>query len=200
MGVRVRVGFQDTVGVHNGQNFPSGAFGAHGASGAFSAHGLLRRHLWQLIVGWRPPSGGGGGVVGVLGPSELPPPGSQATAYALELLCTDVHSMQGMSGANSRMLGPQTGGSSGSRKWPTAIRMHVAPSTQMIQLHETVANQRSIVQTPNYHGFLSFLFVSTGPCRTWWVGSHECFRSHLEDRGIWGREKQPSTGYNRHNP
>ena len=29
MGVRVKVGFQDSVEVQNGQNFPSGAFGAH---------------------------------------------------------------------------------------------------------------------------------------------------------------------------
>ena len=32
VGVRVKVGFKDTV--QNGQNFPSVAFGAHGASGA----------------------------------------------------------------------------------------------------------------------------------------------------------------------
>ena len=30
------------------------------------------RHLWQLIVGPRPPKGGE--VVGVLGPAESPPP------------------------------------------------------------------------------------------------------------------------------
>ena len=33
------------------------------------------RHLWQLTVGRRPLGGGGGGVVGVLGPAESPPPG-----------------------------------------------------------------------------------------------------------------------------
>ena len=38
------------------------------------------RHLWQLSVGRRPLGGGGGaGVVGVLGPAESPPPGSNHT-------------------------------------------------------------------------------------------------------------------------
>ena len=34
MGVRVRVGLKDRVGVQSGQKSPSGGFGAHGASGA----------------------------------------------------------------------------------------------------------------------------------------------------------------------
>ena len=41
MGVRVRVGFKDSVGVQSGQIFPQGTFGVHGALGAFGAHGTL---------------------------------------------------------------------------------------------------------------------------------------------------------------
>ena len=71
VGDRVRVGFKDSVGVQSGQNFPLGGLGAHRASGA---HELLRVALWQLTVGRRPPRGGGG-VVGILGPSDPPPSG-----------------------------------------------------------------------------------------------------------------------------
>ena len=35
MGVRVKVGPKDSVGLQRGQNFPSGGFNAHGESGAF---------------------------------------------------------------------------------------------------------------------------------------------------------------------
>ena len=65
MGVGVGVGFKDSVGVQNGQYFPSGAFGPHGApGGTFGNQLLVRGHL----AGGR----GGGGVVGVLGPAEPP--------------------------------------------------------------------------------------------------------------------------------
>ena len=57
MGGRVRVGFRDSVGVQSGQNFPSGAFGAHGVSGTADSSGW---HLWQQTVGRRPQRGGGG--------------------------------------------------------------------------------------------------------------------------------------------
>ena len=42
MGIRVRVGMKDSVGMQSRQNFLSGAFGARRASGAFGAHRPLR--------------------------------------------------------------------------------------------------------------------------------------------------------------
>ena len=41
MGVRVNVGFEDSVGVLSGQKCPSGAFGAHGVSGVLGDRELL---------------------------------------------------------------------------------------------------------------------------------------------------------------
>ena len=58
MDVRDRVG--DSVGVQNGQNFPSGAEGACGESGAFGAHGLLRPV--PLATNYWPEAPYGGGV------------------------------------------------------------------------------------------------------------------------------------------
>ena len=75
MGVRVKVGFKDSVGVQIGQNFPQGTFGVHGALGALGAHGRLGATP-VATNGWpKAPWGGGGGagVVGVLGPAESPP-------------------------------------------------------------------------------------------------------------------------------
>ena len=63
MGVGVRVGFEDSVGVQSGQKFPSGAFGAHG---------LLRPA--SLTINCRLEAPRGRGVVGVIGPAESPPP------------------------------------------------------------------------------------------------------------------------------
>ena len=60
MGVRVKVGFKDSVGVQIGQNFPWGTFGVHGASGASCSMNTKGQHLWQLTVGGRPRGGGGG--------------------------------------------------------------------------------------------------------------------------------------------
>ena len=77
MGVRVRVGFKDSVGVQSGQKFPLGGFGAHGASGAFGAHGLLRAA--PLAINYWPEAPGGGGVRGSSRPRTRgvapPPPG-----------------------------------------------------------------------------------------------------------------------------
>ena len=73
MGVRVRVGFRDNVGVQNGQNLTLGAFGAHGPLGAFGAYGLLRAAPLATNC-WPEAPRGGGGVVNVLGPTELAPP------------------------------------------------------------------------------------------------------------------------------
>ena len=64
VGVWVRVGFKDSVGVQSGQKFPSGAFGAHG---------LLR--LVPLKTNCWPEAPEGGGGVGVLEPTESAPPG-----------------------------------------------------------------------------------------------------------------------------
>ena len=61
VGGRVRVGFNDSVGVQSGQTFPSGAFGAHGASDAFGAHGLLRAAPLASNCWSEAPWGGGGG-------------------------------------------------------------------------------------------------------------------------------------------
>ena len=61
MSVRVRVGFKDRVGVQNGQNFPSCAFGAHGASGAY---GLLRAAPLATDCWPEAPLGRGGGGEG----------------------------------------------------------------------------------------------------------------------------------------
>ena len=82
MGVRVKVGFKDSVGVQIGQNFPKGTFGVHGASGALGAHGRLRATPWATDC-W-PKAPGGGGAVGVLGPAESPPLGLHPTTH----LCT----------------------------------------------------------------------------------------------------------------
>ena len=69
MGVRVRVGFKDSVGVQSGQKFPLGGFGAHGESGAFGAHGLVRAAPLATNCWPEAPRGGGGA-----GPTESPPP------------------------------------------------------------------------------------------------------------------------------
>ena len=85
MGVSVRVGFKDSVGVQNGQNFPAGAFGAHGVSGA---HELLRAA--PLVTNCWPEAPWGGGVSGVLEPVESPPPPITTTKpheWALKTLC-----------------------------------------------------------------------------------------------------------------
>ena len=71
--LRVRVGFEDSAGVQSGQKFPLGGFGAHGALGAFGAHGLVRAAPLATNCWPEAPWGGGGGV-GVLGPTESPPP------------------------------------------------------------------------------------------------------------------------------
>ena len=69
MGVRVRVGFKDSVGVQSGQIFPSGTFGAHERRRAEPS----ATNCWpEAIVG-----GWGGAVAGVLGSAEsAPPPGA----------------------------------------------------------------------------------------------------------------------------
>ena len=76
MGVRVKVGFKDSVGVQIGPNFPQGTFGVHVASGALGAHGRLRATPLATNCWPKAPRGGGGGagVVGVPGPAESPPP------------------------------------------------------------------------------------------------------------------------------
>ena len=61
MGVRVKVGFKDSVGVQSGQNFPGGTFGVHGALGAFGAHGRLRATPLATTCWPEAPRGGGGG-------------------------------------------------------------------------------------------------------------------------------------------
>ena len=68
MGVRVKVGFKDSVGVQIGKNFPQGTFGVHGASGALGAHGRAlgahgRLGATPLATNYfhRRPLGGGGG-------------------------------------------------------------------------------------------------------------------------------------------
>ena len=71
-GIRVRVGFKDSVGVQSGQIFPSSTFDAHGASRAFGAHGCLGAA--PLATNCWPEAPRGGGVVGILGPAESPPP------------------------------------------------------------------------------------------------------------------------------
>ena len=54
MGVRVKVGFKDSVvGVKSGQNSPQGTFGVHGASPKGDTFGKY------LLAGG--PGGGGGG-------------------------------------------------------------------------------------------------------------------------------------------
>ena len=60
MGIRVKVGFKDSVRVQSGQNFPSGTFGVHGASGAFGAHGRLRATPLATNCWPEAPRGGGG--------------------------------------------------------------------------------------------------------------------------------------------
>ena len=92
MGVRVKVGFKDSVGVQIGQNFPEGTFGVHVASGALGTHG--RRRATPLATNCWPkaPKGGGGGgagVVGVLGPAESPPPWSTLHIPPMELMGMD---------------------------------------------------------------------------------------------------------------
>ena len=62
MGVGVRVGFQDSVGVQSGRNFPQGTFGVHGASGAFGAHGRLRATPLATNCWPEAPRGGRGKV------------------------------------------------------------------------------------------------------------------------------------------
>ena len=61
MGVRVKFGFKDSVGVQSGQIFREGTFGVNGASGAFGARGRLR--ATPLATNYWPeaPWGGGGG-------------------------------------------------------------------------------------------------------------------------------------------
>ena len=60
MGVRVKVGFKDSVGVLSGQKLPSCAFGAHGVLGAFGAHGLLKVAPLATNCWPEAPWGGGG--------------------------------------------------------------------------------------------------------------------------------------------
>ena len=64
---------QDSVGTQNGRNLTLGAVGAHGASGTFGAQGLLRAAPLATNCWPEAPKGGGGGLVGVLGPVESPP-------------------------------------------------------------------------------------------------------------------------------
>ena len=54
VGVRVKVGFKDSVGVQNGQNLPMER------RAPLAPMDSYEQHLWQLTVGWRPPRGGGG--------------------------------------------------------------------------------------------------------------------------------------------
>ena len=61
VGVKVRVGFKDSVGVQSGQTFPSSAFDACEASGAFGTHGLLRPVPLTTNCWPEPPLGGGWG-------------------------------------------------------------------------------------------------------------------------------------------
>ena len=61
MGVRVKVGFKDSVGVQIGQKFPEGTFGVHGASGALGAHGRLGATPLATNCWPKAPRGGGGG-------------------------------------------------------------------------------------------------------------------------------------------
>ena len=61
MGVRVKVGFKDSVGVQIGQNFPQGTFGVHGASVALGAHGRLGATPLATNCWPKAPRGGGGG-------------------------------------------------------------------------------------------------------------------------------------------
>ena len=95
MGVRVSVGFRDSVGVPSGQIFPLGGFGAHGVSGAFGAHGLLRAAPLATNCWPEAPRGGGGGVVGVLGPAELPGGTSELHPHTIIMIMhmTRMHSM-----------------------------------------------------------------------------------------------------------
>ena len=60
-GVRVRVGFKDSVGVQSGQNFPLGTFSAHGASRAPGADGRLGAAPLATNCWLEAPKGGGGG-------------------------------------------------------------------------------------------------------------------------------------------
>ena len=73
MGVRLRVGFKNVVGVQIGLNFPSSGFGAHGALVAVGAHELLRGAPLATNC-WPGAPRGGGKVVGFLGPAQSPPP------------------------------------------------------------------------------------------------------------------------------
>ena len=61
MGIRVKVGFKDGVGLQIGQNFPWGTFGVHGESGALGAHGRLRATPLATNCWPKAPRGGGGG-------------------------------------------------------------------------------------------------------------------------------------------
>ena len=61
MGVRVKVGFKDSVGVQIGPNFPQGTFGVHVASGVLGAHGRLRATPLATNFWPKAPKGGGGG-------------------------------------------------------------------------------------------------------------------------------------------
>ena len=69
MGIKVKVGFQDSVRVQNGQIFLWAPFVPIERRAPLAPMDSRRQHLWQLIVGRRPPKGGGG----VLGPAESPP-------------------------------------------------------------------------------------------------------------------------------
>ena len=72
MGVRVKVGFKDSVGVQSGQNFPWGTFGVHGALGAFGAHVRLR--ATPLATNRWPEAPRGGGELASKEPRSRPPP------------------------------------------------------------------------------------------------------------------------------
>ena len=72
MGVRVKVGFKDSVGVQIGQNFPYGTIGVHGASGAFGAHRRLR--ATTLATNCWPEAPGGGGASWRPETRGVPPP------------------------------------------------------------------------------------------------------------------------------
>ena len=77
VGVRVSVGFKDSVGAQSGQKFPLGALSAHGASGTFDAHALprvapLTTSCWPKAPLRR--GGSSGEVVVILGIAESTPP------------------------------------------------------------------------------------------------------------------------------
>ena len=74
MGVRVKVGFKDSVEVQSGQNFPCGTFGCSWSVGRlwrpWTPEGAT---FGNYLLAGGPWGGGGARVVGVLGAAESPP-------------------------------------------------------------------------------------------------------------------------------